>query len=138
MKLGHAKIDNAKVEQGAWVDNIPEMGDLRLKVRGIGNSDYRRLASQLVEATPRQFKKAGRIIDTAKLDEINVTCLVDTVLIDWDGLEGDDGKPLKFDKAAAKTILLNPDYRPFRDAVVWAATVASEEAMASTEEAAGN
>ena len=37
MKLGNLKMDLAKVESGLWIDNIPDMGELRLKVRPIGS-----------------------------------------------------------------------------------------------------
>ena len=138
MKLGSIKTDLAKVEHGMWIDNIPDMGDLRLKVRPIGNPDYRRLYGQLVEATPRSQKRGGQITDFAVRQDIAARALADTVLLGWDGLEGDDGKPLPYSADKAKELLLDPQFGAFRDAVTWAATVAGEEATGSAEANAGN
>lgn len=138
MKLGSIKTDLAKVEQGMWIDNIPDMGDLRLKVRPIGNPDYRRVYNQLVDATPRAQKRGGQIIDFEVRQQIAGRALADTVLLDWDHLEGDDGQPMPFDAALAKQYLLDPEMTAFRDAVSWAATVAGEQSIGTAEDNAGN
>lgn len=137
MKLKEIKIDSAKADVGAWVGDIPEMGDLRLKVRGTGNADYRRRQQRLVDALPRQFKVGGRV-DPDKMDEITTTCLVDDILLDWEGIEDDTGKALPFSKEQARTMLEDPDLRRFRDAVVWAAGVVAETEAATGEDNAGN
>ena len=137
MKLKEIKIDAAKADQGAWVGDIPEMGDLRLKVRGSGNADYRRRMQRLVDALPRQFKAGGRV-DPDKMDQITTTCLLDDVLLDWEGIEDDAGNPLPFSKEQARAMIEDPDLRRFRDAVVWAAGVVAETDAATGEDNAGN
>ncbi|WP_173087374.1 hypothetical protein [Devosia sp. 1635] len=138
MKLSAIKTDLAKAEQGVWIDNIPDMGELRLKVRPVGNPDYRRVYGQLVDATPRHLKRGGIISDQQTKSDISARTLADTVLLDWDGLEGEDGKPLKYDPVLAKQLLLNPEYGALRDAVAWAGNVASEETTGTAEANAGN
>ena len=55
--MSDSKTDVAKVEQGAWVDKIPEMEGLRLKVRGINNKDWRKLQQRMFSAVPRKKRQ---------------------------------------------------------------------------------
>lgn len=136
MDMNSRKIDPARQEQGAWVSDIREWGDLRLKVRGIGNSDFRRLQSKLLESVPRQKRVRGDI-DPAEQDRITSTCLLNTVLIDWDNLQ-ENGAVVPFSKEAAKRYLFDPEFVEFRAAVSWAASVVSEQGAANSEDALGN
>jgi hypothetical protein len=137
MKLSQVTIDASAHEQGQWIDDIPEMGDLRLRVRGIGNADWKRHASKLASAIPRE-KKRGGIIDPEAQDSIATTCLINACLIDWDGLTDDDDKPIAYSKAKAKELLEDPALRRFRDAVLWAANMAGDSTAAKKEDVAGN
>ncbi|SRR6266700_3240367 len=137
MKLGNAEIDVVKSEQGDWVDEIPEMDDLRLKVRGIGNANFRQLQSTLLLGVPRHKRVGGRI-DTPTQDAITAKCLLNTVLLDWDGLTDDSGKPITYSRDEAEKLLTKPEYRRFHDAVVWAATVVAEKRATDQEDATKN
>lgn len=136
MKLSERKIDPKKKEEGAWVDNIPEWQGLRLKVRGIGNRDWNNLFTKLVNAVPRKRRMNG--LDSEDRDRINGICLRDTCLLDWKGVEGDDGKPEPYSKEAANKYLTNPEYELFRDAVLWSASVVAEQGQDQIEDDAGN
>jgi hypothetical protein len=125
MKLSEAKIDSSRLEAGDWVKNIPDMGDLELKVRGLGNADYRRRQAALFRTLPRSGRAQG-VIDPADADRIEAILLVETVLVDWRGLIGDDDQPIPYSKEFAQKLLTEPDYRPFRAAVAWAASVVAE------------
>lgn len=138
MKLTALKTDLGKTEAGVWIGDIPDMGGVRLKVRPISNPDYRQLYGRLVDATPRHLKRGGQVVDYQTKADIAGRCLADTVLLDWEGIEGDDGKPLEYDPELAKQYLINPEYAAFRDAVSWAANVAEEEARADFEGKSGN
>ena len=138
MKLGSLKTDLAKVASGMWIDNIPDMGDVRLHVRPIGNPDYRRTYGQLVDSTPRDKKRGGMVIDYETRQNIAGIALADTILLGWDNLEDDDGKPLPYSTEKAKELLLDPEMVAFRDAVSWAATVAQEQSVGNSEANAKN
>lgn len=137
MRLGDQKIDPIKLEQGDWVENIPEMGDLRLKVRGTRNKDWNRMQRVLTDAVPKKKKVGGRIADSEQ-ERITVSLLLNTCLLDWSGLEGDDGQPIAYSKEMAGKLLTDLEYRNFRDAVIWAATVVAEQGAAEVEDAAKN
>jgi hypothetical protein len=137
MKLSGLQVNVEALEQGAWVDDVPDMDGLRLKVRGIGNKDWRKLSQKLVDQVPRRRRVAGRL-DPEDQDRINSILLVDTGLVDWDGLDDDDGEPIPYSKELAKKLITDPRTAKFRDAVLWACSVVSEQEVQEIEDAAGN
>ncbi len=142
MKLSAMKINSAAIEQGEWVGSkngnpIPDMGDLNLKVRGIGNADFRVLQSKLFDATPRNERPNNRL-SPAAAERVTIECIVETILIDWDGVENDQGEALPFNKDVARKILSDPDLRPFRDAVMWASAQVGELRAGDSEGIAKN
>lgn len=136
MELNDIAIDTDKVEKGDWIDNIPDMGSLRLKVRGTDTADFGKLLRTLMNAVPRK-KKMGGNIDQAELDRINATCLLQTVLIDWDGVVI-NGNPTPYSKEMAKELLTNPKWKRFREAVVYAANLVGQQEQQAKEEELGN
>ncbi len=132
MKLSDIAIDPVKLEQGDWVDKIPLMGELRLRVRGVNNADYRKLQATLLDAEPRQFKRDGRLRPDRQ-DALQATLLMNTVLIDWEGVLDENDQPIPYSKEMAKTLLTEPRYRNFRDAVAWAASVVADEVQEEIE-----
>lgn len=137
MKLSDQKIDPVKLEQGDWVGDIPDMGDLRLKVRGFGNKAADSMTRRLQDAVPRKLKVGGRVAPD-EMERILSVVMRECILIDWDHLEGEDGKPVPYSKEMAGTLLTDPQYRNFRNAVAWAATVVADERGAAQEEVAKN
>lgn len=136
MKISSLKTDLIAIGQGQWIDNIPEMEDLRLKVRGIGNVDYRRAFDAKVASVPAAKKIRG--LDPAERDRIVGECLVETVLLDWDGLTDDAGQARPFSVEAARPFLTDPAFARFRAAVIWAASVVADEANFGMRDDAGN
>lgn len=137
MKMSDMALDPVRLEEGAWIDDIPEMEGLRLKVRGSNNADWRRLQSRLIEAVPRKKRIGGRL-DPDEQDRIMSSCLLNCCLLDWDGLEDDDGKPLPYNKQMAQKLLTDPQYRRFRDGVVWAASIVGDNLGADQDDVSGN
>jgi hypothetical protein len=142
VKISAMKINSAAIEQGEWIGAkydlpIPEMGDLNLKVRGIGNADFRVLQSRLYDATPRAQRPGGKLSAEAS-EHITVECLVETILVDWSGIEDDQGKAVPFNKDLARKMLSDRDLKPFRDAVMWASAQVGELKAVDGEAAAKN
>lgn len=126
MKLSAGKINVAALEQGAWVSDIPDMGELRLKVRGANNADWRELERKKIQALPREKKVRG-MIDAKDQDDIASECLFQCGVLDWDGFEDDEGKPIPYSKELARDLCFNPEYMRFRMAFMWACNVVAEE-----------
>jgi hypothetical protein len=133
MKLAHIKVDSAKAEAGDWVDKIPEMDDLRLKVRGAQCASARTLRNQLIRALPARVRTDPNGIPTERLDEIEAKVATEVILLDWDNL---DGVPYSKEKAAE--LLKDPDFIFFREAVNWASNRVGRQDAAAHEAAAGN
>jgi hypothetical protein len=131
------RLDIEKLEQGAWVDNIPEMGELRLKTRGSNNRDWRRLQTKLIAAIPRQRRMAT--LDPDESDRVTAILLRDTALLDWEGIEDGDGQPVPYSKEQAFEYLTNPAYgRRFLQAAVYAADVVSDHREEEAEQDSKN
>lgn len=136
MKLSALKVSSAAIEAGRWVE-APGLPGVQLRVRGLGNADYRRLQAKLIEQVPRNKRFGGRL-DPDEQDKIVGKLLAEAVLLDWRGLDGDDDQPLAYGKDEAERLMLDPDYRLFRDAVMAAAAMVGEEDGAAAEDDAKN
>lgn len=137
MKLSSLKVDAEKIEGGAWIGDIPEMGDMKLRVRGLQNASYRRMQTKLLDAVPRAQRQGGRV-DPDVMDRITAQCLAATVLLDWSGLEAEDGSSLPYSKEQAHEFLTKPEFRRFREAVVYAATIVGDADADGEKDDAGN
>lgn len=130
-------IDVDALENGDWVENIPDMGALRLKTRGTNNRSWRRMQQKLIAATPRSKKVGG--FDPDESDRITAILLRETALLDWEGVDGPDGKPLPFSKEQANEYLTNPKYgRKFLIAATYAADNVAEQKQEEIEEDSKN
>ncbi len=142
MKISEMKINSAAVEQGEWVgaaygSPIPEMGDLCLRVRGMANADFRALQTRLFEATPRSRRPNNRLVPQ-EADRIFTECMIETILLDWKGMLGEDDAEVPFSKALSRKLLSDADMKPFKDAVAWAASTVGEMRAADADATAKN
>lgn len=123
MDISALKVSSVAIEQGEWVSDIPEAGDLRLKVRGMNNSAYRELQNKLVAAIP--FKRRRKGLSADEQERIQAKCLIETVLLDWENLRSGD-QTIPYSRDMAEKLITDPDYRAFRDAVLFAAVTVGE------------
>lgn len=115
MKLQELKDRSNAIEQGKWVpcQNLPGVS---VKVRGLWNSDYRRLFWQRMAALPKDKRS-----DPAEIDKIEVECLSTAVLIGWSGIDD-----MEYSSENAATLLGDPETLAFRIAVDTAARAVTE------------
>lgn len=137
MKLKDLKVNPELVNKGEWIGNLPELEDLEVHVRGLGNPDYRRVQAQKIRQLPRS-KRVGGMISDEDNERIMTECLHETCLLGWRNLLGDDDKPLPYTKEKAKELLFDPQYADFRDAVVYAARQVGRNKVAEKEVQAKN
>jgi hypothetical protein len=132
MKLSHLKVDSALAEQGDWVDGIPDLPGVRIKARGTNNADYRILEGKLVREIPRSQRAEG--VDPADQDRIAGRLLLETVVLDVEGLTEEDGTtPLKYTKELGAQLLLDPDFKVFQAGAAYAGSVVAQRRKAATE-----
>lgn len=131
MNLNNLRAAKARGEAGAWVENIPGCGDLRLKVRGFGCREHRRVNNEFMAAIPEEQR--GEELTAEQREALSVQA-VQALLLDWENLTGDDDRPVPYTPETAARIIASPDFEAFRGAVVWAARevyrVRSDESVA--------
>jgi hypothetical protein len=127
MKLSAIKIDPALSEQGDWVENIPDLPGIRIKARG-NNSDYRALEAKLVREIPRAERIEG--VSPKEQDRIASQLLLQTVVLDVEGLEDDDGKPLAYTRELGAQLLLDPEFRVFQAGAAYAGAIVAQRRKA--------
>lgn len=128
MKLSDIKAVTHKIEQGAWVSDLPNLPGISVKVRGYGNSDYRRLLTKL-----RAGMSAEESNDPFQQEQLDARLLYETILIDWHGIDD-----MPFSAENAETLLSDPDMAVFRMGVNYAASVVARDGQIIVEEAAKN
>ena len=143
MKLSSIRIDSARLEGGDWIGDIPGLPGVRLKTRGIGNLDYRRLHTKLIDQVGAAERDADGLIVPKVLDAITADLVLNTLLIGWEGIEAEASTPEApvaepYSLEAATGYLTNPDYRAFLVGAVWAADQVAERAAAKAEAEAKN
>lgn len=133
MKIEDISVDTKVIEEGGWVSDIPELEGVRLKCRGSDNRDWRRMAQHLVNAVPR--KKRTPLLDPAESDRINSIVVRECGILDWEGIEDNDGKPVPYSKKKAEEYLA---VRKFREGALYACFQVSEGVHDEVETIAGN
>lgn len=122
MEVSGLKRDSSQVATGQWVDDIPNMGELRLLVRGLSCPQARTLRDRKERKVDRSNRDRDNTILPATRDRILSEVLHEVVLLDWEGIT-DNGEPVPYSKELAEKWLTDPDYTSFQDAVTWAALV---------------
>lgn len=140
MKRSAIRMNSRAIARGeaGWIDGIPGMEDLRLKVRAMGNDDFQRRYDELARAIPRSERDSEGRLSPDQDRRLTARIYCDTILCDWDGFTEDDGTPVPFSPEEARKVLDDPDFADFSAAVGWAARKRAAELSADTEAAAGN
>lgn len=134
MKLSTIAVNPKDVEDGAWVRNLPEMGDLGVKVRGQNSSAWKAKRRKLLNALPRNLRNRPDGLPDAVNDRLIDSLLIEAGLLDWEnmepGFEFGDG-PQPYSRQLAEKLIPDPRFFLFREAVLAATArvgVAEEEA----------
>ena len=128
MKISNFATDLDLEENGVWVD----IGDgARLKLARVGNPAYTKLQRELAKPYRQQLRRNA--MPAEKLLDIQLQLLSKTVLIDWEGLEDDKGKPIKPSVEHAYDLLKG--LKDFRRLVEELADEQATFALIETEEA---
>lgn len=101
--------DEAAESNGTWIN----LGDgAEVLVARLGNKAYGKMLG-------KEFQANKRILDLgedseeadAKSNEIMANVLAETILLDWKGVEGEDGKPMEYNKDNARKVLGLKEFR---------------------------
>lgn len=123
MKITSLKVDSKRANEGAWVKDLPGMGDLRLRVRGWQYEPYQtEVAKESAKIGPsgRQENRADGPLLRPVFERITGLAMAAHLLLEWDGLQNPDGSALPYTLDDAITFLTHPDFRPFNAFVTMA------------------
>lgn len=134
MGLKAASIKVKVPEEGVLID-VPDWPGVKLKVRSIESRDYEIARQLLIAKKTRQLKRAPTPPELSpELPEL----IARHLLRGWEGLDGDDDRPLEYTPALGLSMVTDPEFSELRDRVVLCASLASEPALKFSEEASKN
>lgn len=126
MDISNLKKSTATVEAGDWVDGIPQMGELRLRVRGLNSAQYKAVFSRKQRAVPKDQRERDNSIKESVLHVIRGEALHEAILLDWSGLTSKN-EPVAYDPGQALAWLTDPEFEDFQFAVLYAAGVVGKD-----------
>lgn len=137
MEIGSIKINSAIANEGDWVGDIPEFGDVRLKVRGGNYPAFRNGLAKAMRAVPKEGRDGAGNILPSYAGPVLGQCMAEFILLGWENIT-DNGEPVPYSKDMATKWLTDPDFEAFRTAVYYAAARVGTDRQSSIERSMGN
>ena len=142
-----SKIDLTKIKKaygtdlnkevdGVWFKSSMIDG-LELKIAKSGNPKYSKLARKLYKPYAKQLRK-GLDLPESVTDEISVQLILDSLLLDWKGMPGEDGEEVAYSKAEAKALLDDQELKEFKAEILEFADDNARFQLEIDEEIEGN
>lgn len=117
MKLSALKTDPKKTG-GVWVE-IAE--GFRVKVKRSNSPEYREALARLGQDVSFSIRKG---FDASKrTNAILARAMAETIIVDWEGLEDDNGQPIPFSVSAAEKA-----FTDYPDLMEWVAEISEDHA----------
>jgi len=129
------KVD---LNEGEWIDDIPDMDGYRFKVRSTNYKPFRVATAGLARRSGKKLRTDEGVV---AFSVAGGKALAEHILLDWDG-PTENGKPLKYDPKKALAILTADDDfgigDAYRRAVEWAGDQVADRIRETAKDAAGN
>lgn len=111
----------AEIDDGVWIEDLPEAPGIRLKVRGWSSEKVQSLKSFKERRASRKDRDvSGNLAHAAQIRIIREV-VAEAILLDWDGLT-EGGKPVPYSKELARKWLTSRTGDKFLGMVSDAAT----------------
>lgn len=136
MQIAKLKVDSTLYDSGRWVTKttLPALDDMSFHVRALDCTEARRVRAERLMAMPEEQR---RNLTTEQAYALDAAVIAHGVLVDWKGLEDENG-PIPFEPEVAETILANPDFRRLVDLIKTASVIVQAEASVDVGSAAKN
>jgi hypothetical protein len=136
MQVSKLRVNSTLYDSGRWVskDTLPALEDMSFHVRALDCIEARRVRTERLMAMPEDERKNLTPHQSYVLD---AAVIAHAVLVDWKGLEDENGE-IKFDPEAAEAILANPDFRRLVDLIKTCSLIVQAEASIDVGSAAKN
>ena len=137
MKLQDLELDIQSTDEGAWINDIPELAGVSFCVRGTEYGPYQK-AMRTAMMTQGRKQRLQSQVDPERFSALQNALTAEHLLLDWRGVEDNDGEPLPYTPAQAKKAMTERRYRPFQRGVLYAVEIVDAGLVEHREEAAGN
>jgi hypothetical protein len=105
MKISAFRTDRTRENQGVWV----EIGDgAKLKIARLNNERYKQ--AFLEHSKPYKVQVRTGTMSEELAGRILRDCFADAILLDWEGLQDDDGNAIEYSRERAAELLAIPDF----------------------------
>lgn len=129
MKISRFATDLDLEESGVWID----IGDgAQLKIARVGNPNYQKVIRRL--RAPYRAQIRNKTLHEDLQDDLVIKAFAEAILLDWKGLEDDNGKAIKYSQENAYQLM--KDLKDFR-ALVGEIALEGEAFRRAEEEAEG-
>jgi hypothetical protein len=135
VKIGSLKSSaSALTDTGTRIE-VPEWPGVFFNVRPINSKDYQIAREMLVG---KKTKSLGRMPTSPEMEPELGALVARHLLRGWEGLAGDDEKPIDYTPALGLQYMTDPEYQALETQVIWAAARAAEQDVEFTLDAAKN
>lgn len=133
MRLSDLRTDPKKEKAGAWVDWY---GDVKLKLRRVGNEDYRRAIAEALK--PHRALIRADALPAATMDHITRQAYARHVLVGWENLLNAEDQQIPYSVETAEKILMDPAHHDFYEFVIVASARLENFRAEEAQEDLGN
>lgn len=129
MKL--SELQSGDFADGVWKD-IYEFPGVSVKVRSSEHQDYQRSFTAALRPHRRAINEGH--VDPMLLRRLTNECVVKHLILDWKGVDDDDGNPIPFSKDVALPMAKDRIYNRFFKAIERAADAVASGEVEEREE----
>ncbi|GGA64980.1 hypothetical protein [Pelagibacterium lentulum] len=122
MDIFATAYDTDAIENGEWVNDIPGLPGVSLKVRGDNSDAYQAELLRLGRDAPDEDRETDGALTIEAALKFAPEAAHKALLLDWKGIER-NGKAMKYDPETAKLWCTDPRFKHFRKGVLYAAGI---------------
>jgi hypothetical protein len=108
--------DQKLAVEGKWF-SLSMLDGVEVKVAKSGNPNYEKMAQRLYKPYQDQIRRKITLSDSVT-KRITTELLVNTLLMDWKGMPGEEGMEVPFSKETAREILDDPELKEIREEIL--------------------
>jgi hypothetical protein len=112
---GSYGIDLKKEVEGQWFP-LSMIDGVEVKVARAGNPNYKKALRRLMKPYAKSIHR-GKDLAPEVEERIQTDLLVETILLDWKGMPGENGKTVPYSQDLAKMLLNDPELKELRDEI---------------------
>ena len=99
---------NQALESGTWTS----YQDADFLIAHAGNAKFQRTMARLQKPFRRKIEKGE--MDPVDQKKVLIQAISESILLDWKGVDGDDGQPAQYDRKLGQKLLANDEsFREF-------------------------